>query len=482
MRKNVIILFARQVYKIVLDSKAVKFVLLLYIILFAYALYTSIASFNEQTQTRAHYRKEVRVNWESMPDKHPHRMAHYGYIAFRSKHPLSIFDTGLESYTGNAVFLEAHKQNTVNFSDAGLSSTGIRFGEISIAMLLQLLMPLLIFFVGYNIVSDEREKGTLRILLSQGATWPELVAGKTLGLAMASATILLPTLLITYLGYQLFCKSDTVLNDTLRFAVLTILYTIYFFIVSLVTVFVSSVAKTSRLALISLIGLWLLFAVLLPKTLQALGNAIYPAPSKIEFETAVEKELMKRGDSHDPNDPYYKALKDSVLKAHHVKSVEDLPFNYSGFQMKEGERISAEIYNLHIEKLMQIYQKQNALTRFTSLINPYQAVRNISMSICGTDFNSYTSFQANAENYRYRLAQHMNDLQIKLVSNKRPGDHEKPHSINSQYWKEFPDFTYPVPGIMQSLYKEGYAVLSLFAWVMICFFCIRILSKKIKAI
>ena len=43
-------------------------------------------------------------------------MAHYGSFALRQKHPLSTFDLGMENFVGNAVFLEAHKQNTVNFS------------------------------------------------------------------------------------------------------------------------------------------------------------------------------------------------------------------------------------------------------------------------------------------------------------------------------------------------------------------------------
>jgi ABC-2 type transport system permease protein len=75
-------------------------------------------------------------------------MAHFGTFAFRLKHPLSIFDFGLESYMGNAVFLEAHKQNTVNFSEAGFSTGLLRFGELSMAIILQLILPLVIFFIG----------------------------------------------------------------------------------------------------------------------------------------------------------------------------------------------------------------------------------------------------------------------------------------------------------------------------------------------
>ena len=32
--------------------------------------------------------------------------------------PLAIFDQGIENYTGSTQFLEAHRQNSVNFSEA----------------------------------------------------------------------------------------------------------------------------------------------------------------------------------------------------------------------------------------------------------------------------------------------------------------------------------------------------------------------------
>ena len=62
------------------------------------------------------YQQLIRKSWEDNPDKHPHRMAHFGSFALRIKHPLSVFDYGLDNYAGNAVYLEAHKQNTVNYS------------------------------------------------------------------------------------------------------------------------------------------------------------------------------------------------------------------------------------------------------------------------------------------------------------------------------------------------------------------------------
>jgi ABC-2 type transport system permease protein len=482
MRKSVLILLAKQVFNDAFKNKAVIMLIGIMAILFIYATYNGFTSYQQQTESRLRYQKQVRDNWENMPDKHPHRMAHYGYIAFRAKHPLSFFDFGIESYTGNAVFLEAHRQNTINFSEAGFSTGMLRFGEISIAMILQVLLPLIIFFIGFNSIAADRENGTLKILLSQGSSWKEIIAGKSLGLLSLALSIFLPTIIILLAGYLIIQKNQFSIDDMLRILWITLSYTFYFGIVSLIAVVISSVSRTAKLALVSLIGIWLLFTIILPRTTQAVGNYVYVSPSKIEFESAIEKDLIKKGDSHDPNDPYYKALKDSILKAYKADSVQQLPFNYSGFQMKEGEKMSAEIYNQHLFKLLDTYKKQNTVSGISAFINPFAALRNISMAVSGTDFNSYIQFQKQAEDYRYQLAQHMNDLQIKLISNKKLNDHDKPYSISKEYWKVFPDFTYRKISQLTVLKNEMLSIIAILFWIGLLLIIINFLSKKLKAI
>ena len=53
----------------------------------------------------------VNIQFASQGEKNPHAAAHYGIYAFKSVRPLSFFDTGISSYTGVSVWLEAHKQN-----------------------------------------------------------------------------------------------------------------------------------------------------------------------------------------------------------------------------------------------------------------------------------------------------------------------------------------------------------------------------------
>lgn len=476
MRLSIINILAKQVWFSILKTKTAKGLLALMCCLTLFALYSGYQSLDYQQNMREEYQRQVRQNWENNPDKHPHRMAHYGYIAFREKHPLSFFDFGMESYTGNAVFLEAHRQNTVNFSEASLSTGILRFGEIHVAMILQVLLPLLIFFWGFNLIAADRENGTLKILLSQGTSWSELIVGRALGLFSVVSVVLLTGILG---GFMVLILKNAPLSN---FMLLSLFYTIYTFICCTIAVLISATSPSSKTALTQLIGLWLLFAIILPRVSQAFGQFLYPSPSKIAFETAIEAELIQKGDSHNPNDPYYKVFKDSVLRANRVDSVQQLSFNFSGLQMKEGERISTEIYIKHQQNLLKTYEKQQSIGRYLAFINPFLAIKNLSMALTGTDFATYTHFQNEAETYRYRLAQQMNDWQIQFISNKKLGATDKPYFISRDFWKQFPDFHYSFLNVQSVFKNEILSIIALIGWLIGLGYMIKMMSKRLKAI
>lgn len=480
MRIPIIRLISIQLWKQSLQNRAVIFLLLILSVLFVFAAYTGWKDYKVQEDIRIQHQADVRHQWEEKPDKHPHRMAHYGYLIFRARYPLSFFDYGLERYMGNSVFLEAHKQNTVNFSEAGFSSGMLRFGEVSTAMILQILIPLFIFFLGFSCISAERENNTLKVLLSQGVRWKELLAGKILGLLYLVGMVFIPVMILSTIMWLSLTGFKVNINEFLRLLWIGGAYFLYFFIVCSICVMVSAVSRTSRASLIKLIGLWLLFIVIIPRTAQAFGGYLHPAPSKIDFDTKVENELVKTGDSHDPNDMYYKGIKDSLLHAYKVKTVEELPFNYSGYIMAEGEKISSGIYNRHWARQLEIYDEQNSVNHSLSFINPFQAVRDLSMALTGSDFDSYVSYQDQVESYRYQLAQLMNKLQMENISNKKQQENDKPYTISRAHWKELPDFKYQYLSQTTLFQNKMASILSLLGWALGLLIVLHFMSKKIK--
>lgn len=444
------------------------------------ALFAGFFNLKEKQKGISEHSKEVRELWENNPDKNPHRMAHYGYIALREKYPLSFFDFGMDNYLGNSIFLEAHKQNTVNFSEASFSNSLLRFGEMSAGLILQLLIPLLIFFWGFDTITCDRETGTLKIIMSQGVSWQKLIIGKSLGLFTLSLIVFIPVVIVVF---ALSATNAIDIENTgfiLRFSILLLAYLLYYFILSLITVMVSSRVSTSKSSLTQLIGFWLIFTLVLPKVSQSFGQMAFPAPSKIEFDAVVEQEIIKQGDSHNPNDPHYKELKDSLLAAYHVKSAKDLPFNYLGIVMQEGERLSAETYKHYQDSVTNIFKKQQNIVRYTALFNPYMAIKNLSMALSGTDFFEYNNFQEQTEVFRYLMVQKLNEMQMKYV---KTGTSlvAKNSSINREHWKEIPKFKYRFLSVFQTLENEWLSIISLFIWTTVLLFVVNKSVKKLKA-
>ncbi len=482
MRIRTLRILIRQVWNHTMKNRSTFWLIGIFNVLLLSSLLSGYQYMHDQHHLAHENSEEVRERWVNNPDKHPHRMAHYGYVAFRQRYPLSFFDFGMDSYVGNVVFLEAHRQNTVNFSAASLTNGLLRLGEISAGMILQLLVPLLLFFWGFQLIAKEREQGTLKILFMQGASGRELIIGKSLGLFSLSLTIILPAIIIGGILLTFNYLSEQHAEAYLRFFLLSLSYLFYFLLLSTLAVLVSAGSSSSRSALIQLIGYWLLFTLVLPKVSQVIGQSLYPAPSKIEFDVAVEEELIKQGDSHNPNDPHYQALKDSLLTKYGVESTDDLPFNYSGFVMREGERLSAETFNRHQSQLVSIFLQQQRVIRLTAAFNPYLAIKNLSMALSGTDYMAFNDFQQQTETYRYDLAQHMNNLQIKHIANTVSSSAEKGAVISKSYWENTPDFEHQSLPLATVIRHELLSFLSLLLWLGGMAFLALTYSNRIKVI
>lgn len=431
---------------------------IIFIILLFVSLASSRKTFQKTENERAYVQKLVEEQWDGQPDRHPHRVAHYGSFIFKPKQSLSFFDPGLNSYTGNFIYLEAHKQNSSNFGIAEQSTSLIRFGEMSPAMVIQLLIPLLLIFLAYRAFTGEREGGTLKLLLTQGLTYKKIAWQKILGFGLL-------TYLLLGIGFILalpFIHEGGESNDFLRTLLLFLFYTLYLFIILSAVVIVSARCLKSSDSLMILLGAWICFCLIIPKLSANLGAHLYPAPTKAQMDAAIHAEVSKAMDGHNSKDKKADDFKQELLKKYNVQSVEELPLNLDGLIMAEGERQSAEVYKKHFAELNATFDKQNSISSVVSLINPFLAIRSLSMALTGSDFFHYVDFLNQTENYRYGFVQWLNDLQAKKL---KYGD--KTFRLPKETWSEYPSFEYTLPTIASILRQQILPLISLVGWFFI---------------
>ncbi|WP_052732375.1 ABC transporter permease [Hymenobacter terrenus] len=213
----------------------------------------SYAGFRQQREQMARAQAERRAEWLGQGEKHPHIATHFGTFVFKPKTGLSFFDYGLDAYTGTSVYLEAHYQHEFMFRPAQDYSALIRFGELSGALVLQVLLPLLVIFLCFGAITRERESGTLRLLLSQGVSSRRLAWGKVLAYYALVLALLLPTLAVVGgLGLGYGAAGGEVVGRLLG---LEAVYAAYFFGFVCLCVLVSARAGSSRNALLTLLTL-----------------------------------------------------------------------------------------------------------------------------------------------------------------------------------------------------------------------------------
>ena len=459
-------------------NKTAAIMVAVFICILGLAAYIGAENTITQNNIRHKYQTEVKDQWMTQPDRHPHRVAHYGYLVFREKAPLSFFDFGIESFVGNSVFLEAHRQNSVNLSEAGFSNGLLRFGELSMAMVLQLLIPLFIFFIGFGTVASLKENGVLKILLSQGISVKTLLWGKIAGIFSFVMALFLTVVVIGFIlmaGMEGFQFSTDLI---MRSGVMILLYSLYFAVCSWAAVMVSAYAKKAGNALVILILLWMACGIVIPKGSQTIGTGLYPSISKLQFEKNIEEDLSKEGDSHDPDDPHFTAFKLATLEEYGVETVKDLPFNYSGYVMAEGERITSKLFNEHFERLINTYQNQNRVSDLLSFINPYLMVRNASMAIAGTDMASYIDFQRQSEAYRYNNSQWLNKIHTYQIN----AENDKAQRVSNELFQNKEVFEYRSRSLTWSLGHNVLLLIALIFWVLVAIGSVAVLSKKITVI
>ncbi len=410
---------------------------------------------------RGAFQQIVRAQWEAQPDRHPHRVAHFGSFAFRPPGALAAFDFGVDAYVGTMVFQEAHRQNTTNFGEAAHASSMLRFGQASPAMVIQTVIPLLVVFWGFAAVAGERERGTLALLRAQGVGPRTLVLGKAVGLLAALFLVVGAPMALVFALLVATGAFTPSADGLARVALLLGVHAAYLGAWVAAIVAISARARTARGALATGLSLWVAAAVLVPRAGAALAQTLHPAPSRIEQEAAIARETRAQGDSHDPNDLRFSALMRQTLQRHGVSRVEDLPINYNGVVMRVGEEIGAAIGRRHREALLATYARQDRTLGLAALLTPLLPVRALSMALAATGPADFAAFEEAAERDRYEMVQRLNALHEHEIR----FENDRQQRVSRHHWQEIPTFHPPALSLREGLRSQGLPAIALLAWV-----------------
>lgn len=399
----------------------------------------------------------TRQQWLSQDKKNPHSAAHYGMYAFKPKSPLAMVDTGVDPYVGVAVWMEAHKQNDFKFRPAQDRTAVQRFGDMTGAEVLQVLLPLFIVMMTFAGFAGEREQGTLRQLLSIGVSRRDLAIGKAAGVGAALAVVLLPATIFAVVAFTLSESGGLLAGDPTRVALLGVAYLIYFAVLTALGLFVSARARSSRVALIVLLTFWFFNSLVATRAVADVASSVYPTPSAIQFQKALDAEL---GDA-DEMKRRLDRRRAELLDQYKAPNVDALPIAFSGVSLQEGENHGNEVFDKHYGELFDQYARQDRVTQVAAIVAPMLAVRTLSMGLSGTDFRQHRDFADAAEQYRRGIQRVMNS---DIATNQKKG---QVYLADQALWSKVPEFDYVAPPASWVMTNQTVSIAVLGGWLVV---------------
>lgn len=393
-------------------------------------------------------------------ERNPHSVAHFSRFAMRPVSAATILDPGIRPYSGSAVWMEAHWQSFPSLRQAEDQVDLGRGIEVSAAWVVQIVVPLLLVLLGFDIVASERSKGTLVLLRGNGVSVLRLVGAKVLALWQIACALLFIVLLVSTLAA--IVSGAGVDADFIQRALLWLLINaVYLAIWSILIVGLSMSFKPMMVFLV-LIATWVTMSLILPRASAALADAIAPTPSANAFASAIRADIKQGIDGHNPSDARRKSLEDKVLKQYGVSKLEELPVSFAGIALQESEEYSNQVFDQHFADLNQLFLKKEHIRRLFSAASPLIAAQPLSMSLADSGLHSHMDFMRSAESQRRDIVKMLNEDLIEHGAGK---DFE--YHADHELWERVPEYKHESYSIARALKDSLLDLGILLAWLIV---------------
>lgn len=376
--------------------------------------------------------------------KSSHSAAHFGRMAYKPPAPLAVFDPGAAPYLGQVIWLEAHRQDPAMFRAAEDAPELARLADLSVAGVLSTLLPLLIFVMGYGAFAGERERGTLRQIMTAGAGHDAVFIGKLVAIAGVGITIAFVVIVVStataIVASEEAGTGDTIVRSIRVFAG----FAAYTCACTGVALLVSALARTATSALLTLLTIWAISIVIVPRVAASAGELFHPTPDASVFWTQASDSIRanrpKRGSDA------LRAIEQQVMGralGREISATDDagaVNLNRAALGQEISEVLGAQVYAEAYRSLYDTYEQQRETRRRASVITPAIALMHWSSALSGTDIAAHSHFALEAEQQRQTIVRRINEDM--MVNGAGLGYEYLPAA---EFWSSVPDFSYRPP-------------------------------------
>lgn len=284
---------------------------------------------------------------------------------FRPPNPLSIFNVGLDKRLGNEIWVTHGFVPTLwDAKMYGTSSLLNLFSSIDIVFIFEVVLSLMALIFAYDALAGERERGTLRLVLTHPVSRGQILFAKYIS---AMLCLLVPLLMSLILAVILLTTSTAIslsIGDFLRIGGIVFASIVYLSVFYCIGLLISAATRRTDTALMLAMFVWgfwvlvypnvILTAIAPPHASQARMVSAFDQIKQIWEEFDRERKHFLANDAVPGEDPHFGMREEDP----NFGTIGGSGFNYAYFYEKSSILEYHYLAGSHIEKLREESEPQ----------------------------------------------------------------------------------------------------------------------------
>ena len=323
--------------------------------------------------------------------------------------PLGIFATGLDESVGRTATV--HEWDFPHMEDSIYSTTPILavFGDLDLTFIIKIVISLFAILFTYDLISGEKERGTLKLCLSNSVPRNTYLLGKSIGSFISLLLALFLPLIMGLLLVLTYGNVNFTGEEWARIGIIVLGYILYMLSFFALGLFVSTLTKRSSTSFLILLFVWVLLVLVVPKASMMIAAQVSPVDMGVN-EVRDEQFHLQRD------------FKNQIWQQTREKM---RTMDRSGMERTEWRKIVFDMRNEVTAALEPKFKQDNEYlvsnfkqeqTNLTSIamslsrISPASAVTYVGMGMAGTGFDGHEHFLNQLTSYRAVFAKTVREL------------------------------------------------------------------------
>jgi len=326
---------------------------------------------------------------------------------YRPPNILYVFSEGVEKRLGTSAKIGNMVVPEISSSSDEINPYMSMFPNMDVSLILRIVFSALALLVAYNVISGEREQGTLKLILSGTISRHQVLIGKYL----AGLMILIVPVTIVFILALIFLLSFPMIELTSsNWSGIVLMYLASLIFISAIYnlgLFFSTLMKNSSISLVLGLFAWVIFVAVIPSGSIYLASRISPLESEEKLETqralAMQEARIKYGKISVPNwgGPKTDARGASGKSYTVLCSSSCLQDRSKAYPLVKSIESSYgdSIWRIELSYIRGLLA-QNHLARNIARISPISIYENVMSTFARSDLGSIQDFMDNARAYR----------------------------------------------------------------------------------